>query len=91
MYTKFYEKGKRFHPSEIETNYIYCTVCDFLVFIPEKHIGLSLYPDGHLKRCITRNTIQMNMQEEKKFSNLLIEGNLTFGNINNIYYKKRLK
>ncbi|EXX79372.1 hypothetical protein RirG_006250 [Rhizophagus irregularis DAOM 197198w] len=31
------------------------------------------------------------MQEEMKFSNLLIQGNFRSGNINNTYYKKRLK
>ena len=52
MYAKFYEDGKGFHPSGILTNYIYCSVCDFLVFIPERLIGDFLYRDGHLKRCI---------------------------------------
>ncbi|CAB4493476.1 uncharacterized protein OCT59_000565 [Rhizophagus irregularis] len=31
------------------------------------------------------------MQEEMKFSNLLIQRNFRSGNINNTYYKKRLK
>jgi hypothetical protein len=52
MYAKFYEDGKGFHPSGNLTNYIYCSVCDSLVFIPERLIGEFLYQDGHLKRCI---------------------------------------
>jgi hypothetical protein len=52
MYAKFYEDGKGFHPSGNLTNYIYCSVCDSLVFIPERLIGEFLYRDGHLKRCI---------------------------------------
>ena len=39
------------------TNYIYCSVYDFLIFIPENLIGNYLYRNSHLKRCITRNTI----------------------------------
>ena len=35
MYTKFYEDDKEFHSSENLTNYIYYSVCDFLIFIPE--------------------------------------------------------
>src|SRR4051794_10323029 len=34
------------------SNYIYCTVCDFLVFLSDAR-GYS-YADKHLKRCITR-------------------------------------
>jgi hypothetical protein len=52
MYAKFYEDGKGFHSSGNLTNYIYCSVCDSLVFIPERLIGEFLYRDGHLKRCI---------------------------------------
>src|SRR5947209_1834360 len=52
MYAKFYEDGKGFHPSGNLTNYIYCSVCDSLVFIPERLIGEFLYRDDHLKRCI---------------------------------------
>ncbi|EXX55762.1 hypothetical protein GLOIN_2v1805110 [Rhizophagus irregularis DAOM 181602=DAOM 197198] len=40
------------HPSGNLTNYIYYSVCDSLVFIPERLIGEFLYRDGHLKRCI---------------------------------------
>ena|SRR5204862_2071522 len=43
MYAKFYEDGKGFHPSGNLTNYIYCSVCDSLVFIPERLIGEFLY------------------------------------------------
>jgi len=42
------------HPS----NYIYCSVCDSLVFIPENgYSRANYYRDSHLKRCISGNTI----------------------------------
>src|SRR2546430_14858804 len=37
MYGKLYESGK--DPNRRETNYIYCSVCDSLVFIPEMYVG----------------------------------------------------
>ena len=91
MCGKLYENDKVHagHP----TDYIYCSVCDSLVFIPEN--GRSdygrIYRDNHLKRCISGNTISNEHAKKKKFSNLLIEGNFRSGNINNTYYKKRLK
>src|SRR5215471_18275426 len=36
------------------TNYIYCSVCDSLVFIPDNY---GKYRDSHLRRCISGNTI----------------------------------
>ena len=43
------------HPS----NYIYCSVCDSLVFISENGLGglPTTYRDNHLKRCISENSI----------------------------------
>ena len=39
------------------TNYIYCNVCDSLVFIPGICYSNCRYYDSHLKRCISENTI----------------------------------
>jgi hypothetical protein len=66
MYAKFYEDGKGFHPSGNLTNYIYCSVCDSLVFIPERLIGEFLYRDGHLKRCITKVTSSIEHARKKE-------------------------
>jgi hypothetical protein len=42
----------------LPSNYIYCSVCDSLVFIPKKYSTLDdSYRDSHLKRCISGNTI----------------------------------
>ena len=57
MYGKLYINDDR--DLGLPTNYIYCSVCDSLVFIPEnERSGLSItYRDNHLKRCISGNTI----------------------------------
>jgi len=56
MYGNLYESDK---VHSFLTNYIYCSVCDSLVFIPEN--GRSgyerIYRDNHLKRCISGNSI----------------------------------
>ncbi|GBB89477.1 hypothetical protein RclHR1_16180003 [Rhizophagus clarus] len=41
------------------SNYIYCSVCDSLVFTPYKYAILvdDSFQDSHLKRCISGNTI----------------------------------
>ena len=41
------------------TNYIYCSVCDSLVFISEnaRNCYSMTYRDNHLKRCIFGNSI----------------------------------
>ncbi|PKY58756.1 hypothetical protein RhiirA4_480927 [Rhizophagus irregularis] len=54
MYKKLYEDG-RIHGHL--TNYIYCSICDFLVFIPANDRFEDCYGDSHLKRCISGNTI----------------------------------
>ena len=43
MYAKFYKDGKELYPSKNLTNYIYCSVYNFLVFISERLIGEFLY------------------------------------------------
>ena len=71
MHGNLIERSDRVHG--LPSNYIYCSVCDSLVFIPENGFNTCFYQDNHFKRCINKDR---NMQEEKKFSNLLIEGNL---------------
>ena len=90
MYGKLYENDK---VHGYPTNYIYCSVCDSLVFISENGLGgLPItYWDNHLKVAFLEIVFRMNMQEERIFSNLLIIGNLRSGNISNSYYKKRQK
>src|SRR5688572_27696451 len=36
----------------LRSNYIYCSVCDSLVFIPKTPCLETCYRDNHLKRCI---------------------------------------
>ena len=54
MYRKLYENDKVYG---LPTNYIYCSVCDSLVFIPGIFYSTRRYHDSHLKRCISENTI----------------------------------
>lgn len=71
VYARFYNTG-RFLPSEIKINYIYCVIYNSLVFISKKDI--SYYTNNNLKRYINRvieMLFQINIQEEKKFFNLL--------------------
>ena len=55
MCGKLYENDKVHagHP----TDYIYCSVCDSLVFISRTGYNPRIYHDSHLKRCISENTI----------------------------------
>src|SRR5436190_5058306 len=56
MYGKLYESDSKVHGHP--SNYIYCNVCDSLVFIPGEYTRRSYRnQDNHLKRCISRNTI----------------------------------
>src|ERR1043166_1779896 len=41
----------------LESNYIYCSVCDSLVFISKTSYLETCYRDNHLKRCINRDII----------------------------------
>ncbi|RGB23268.1 hypothetical protein C1646_728854 [Rhizophagus diaphanus] len=63
MCGKLYENDK-VHAHR--TNYyIYCCVCDSLVFIPATIYSAHCYHDSHLKRCISGNTIS-NEHERRK-------------------------
>src|SRR6266498_854655 len=56
MYGKLYESDSKVHGHP--SNYIYCNVCDSLVFIPGKYTRRSYRnQDNHLKRCISGNSI----------------------------------
>src|ERR1043165_6371938 len=57
MYGNLIERNDRVHG--LPSNYIYCSVCDSLVFISENGRGghSITYRDNHLKRCISRNSI----------------------------------
>ena len=55
MYGKLYENDKVHNG--YPTDYIYCSVCDSLVFIPATFYSDRHYYDSHLKRCISGNTI----------------------------------
>ncbi len=54
MHEKLYENDK---VNALLTDYIYCSICDSLVFIPGGNYSARLYHDNHLKRCISENTI----------------------------------
>ena len=55
MYGKYIESSDRVYG--LPSNYIYCSVCDSLVFIPETpHLETS-YQDNHFKRCINGDII----------------------------------
>ncbi|GES77207.1 hypothetical protein GLOIN_2v1511279 [Rhizophagus clarus] len=55
MYGNLIERSDRVHG--LPSNYIYCSVCDSLVFISENSRLDDSYRDSHLKRCISGNTI----------------------------------
>src|SRR6266496_918318 len=56
IYGKLYESDSKVHG--YPSNYIYCSICDFLVFIPGEYTRHSYRnQDNHLKKCISRNTI----------------------------------
>jgi hypothetical protein len=65
IYGKLYESDK---VHRLPTNYIYCSVCDSLVFIFEN--GRSgyrrIYQDNHLKRCISGNSISNEHARKKE-------------------------
>ena len=54
MYGKLYESNK---VNTLLTNYIYCSVCDSLVFVSKNYYNARFYYDSYLKRCISENTI----------------------------------
>src|SRR5437870_8404811 len=64
MYGKLYENDK-IH-NGYPTDYIYCSVCDSLVFIPGTGYNPRIYHDSHLKRCISGNTISNDHARRKE-------------------------
>src|ERR1043165_4066238 len=55
MHGKLYDGGRA---NGFPSNYIYCNVCNSLVFIPENGFSeANCYRDSHLKRCISGNSI----------------------------------
>ena len=54
MRGKLYENDK---VNALPTDYIYCSVCDSLVFIPENALRDGLYQDNRFKSCINGDTI----------------------------------
>ena len=64
MYGKLYENDKIHHG--YPTDYIYCSVCDSLVFIPGTGYNPRIYHDSHLKRCISGNTISNDHARRKE-------------------------
>src|SRR5436305_14737218 len=64
MYGKLYENDK-IH-NGYPTDYIYCSVCDSLVFIPGTGYNPRIYHDSHLKRCISGNTISNDYARRKE-------------------------
>ena len=56
MYGKLYESDSKVHGHP--SNYIYCSICNSLVFIPGEYTRRSYRnQDNHLKRCISGNSI----------------------------------
>src|SRR6266542_4405163 len=64
MCGKLYENEK-VHTGQ-PTDYIYCSVCDSLVFIPGTGYNPRIYHDSHLKRCISGNTISNDHARRKE-------------------------
>src|SRR6266542_574097 len=70
MYGKLYESDSKVH--DHPSNYIYCSVCDSLVFIPGEYIRhFYRNQDNHLKRCISRNTILNEHARRKEILQLI--------------------
>jgi hypothetical protein len=63
MYGNLYESNK---VHSLPTNYIYCSVCDSLVFIPENGYRANSYRDNHLKSCINEDTISKEYTRRKE-------------------------
>ncbi|PKK60808.1 hypothetical protein RhiirC2_817953 [Rhizophagus irregularis] len=66
MCGKLIERSDRVHG--YPTNYIYCSVCDSLVFISENDLSSlsKTYRDNHLKRCISGNSISNECARRKE-------------------------
>ena len=79
MHGKLYEGGR---DNGFPSNYIYCSVCDSLVFISENGRSDNSYQDNHLKRCISRNTIS---NEHARRKDILQSIDKRSGNTNKLY------
>ncbi len=55
IYEKLYESDSKVH--NFLTSYIYCNICDFLVFISKNSFSICLYQNNHFKRYINKDTI----------------------------------
>ncbi|RGB25081.1 hypothetical protein C1646_772229 [Rhizophagus diaphanus] len=64
MYGKYIDSSNRIYG--LPSNYIYCCICDSLVFIPETPRLETSYQDSHFKRCINR-------EEKAKINHLHLE------------------
>ncbi|GBB85905.1 hypothetical protein RclHR1_12340009 [Rhizophagus clarus] len=65
MFGKLIERSDRVHG--IPSNYIYCNVCDSLVFIPENgYSSANCYRDNHFKSCINKDTISKEHTRKKE-------------------------
>src|ERR1044072_513750 len=65
MFGKLIERSDRVHG--IPSNYIYCSVCDSLVFIPENgYSSANCYRDNHFKSCINEDTISKEHTRRKE-------------------------
>ena len=63
MYGNLYESGRNF---DLLSNYIYCSICDSLVFISENGHSDDSYRDNHLKRCIVNKANLIEYVKRKK-------------------------
>ena len=63
MYGKLYDSGRNLR---LPSNYIYCSVCDSLVFIPENGRRDDCYRDNHFKSCINGDTISKEHVRKKE-------------------------
>ncbi len=64
MYRKLYKNNKEY--INYTTNYMYCNVCDFLIFISEKLIKSKHYQNNYFKRCINKDIISNEHIRRKK-------------------------
>src|SRR3989337_1751581 len=64
MYGKLIERSDRVHG--LQSNYIYCSVCDSLVFVSKTPYLETCYQDNHLKRCINGDIISKEHARRKE-------------------------
>ena len=63
MQEKLYENDK---VNALLTDYIYCSICDSLIFIPKNGIRADLYRDNYLKNYINEDTISKEYTRRKE-------------------------